>query len=238
MVAKREGKSCGDFLPPLQKATTWPTLDNQNHQYFGPAWGSFFCRRKSSIDSNSFGQSPSPNKPGTEKRLRAGLQRADGLNLHVFFFGFPPGYFALQILSAQVSTLNAWLGGMSWLLHHGPARKLGSRGVGVDGHHQPRTGIRDTDIHHVNEEVEFFFPPPWFRMTRFVDLEWFGHRNFAMDEPTASKENSPVISSLQSVCLTVKPMTSHAKCDIFHLKRSESILLWGQCEGGGSCGAF
>ena len=97
-MAKREGKSCGDFLPPLQKATTWPTLDKPS--IFWTRLGFLFLPKKSSIDSNSFGQSPSPNKPGTEQGCEPRLQRADGLNLHGDFLGFPPGYFSLQILSA------------------------------------------------------------------------------------------------------------------------------------------
>ena len=59
-----------------------------------------------------------------------------------------------------------------------------------DGHHPPQTGIRDTDIHHVNEEVEHFFSLGS-RMTRFF-WTWNGLDTvmLGMDEPTASKENS------------------------------------------------
>lgn len=116
---KRREKVVGIFSLPLKQATTWPTLDNQNHQYFGPAWGSFFCRRKSSLDSNSFGQSPSPTR--SEKGASREARRWVPCDMGIFWDSLD---ISRCLLSAQVSTLNAWLGGMSWLLHH-VARKLG-----------------------------------------------------------------------------------------------------------------
>ena len=100
----------------------------------------FFAEEKVPLIQTVLGKAQVRTSPEQNKGASWPSARADGLNRPGIFLGFPPGYFALQILSAQVSTLNAWLGGMSWLLHHGPARKLGARGI-RDGHQQPQTGI-------------------------------------------------------------------------------------------------
>ena len=99
---KGREKVVGIFSLPFKKPPLG--LPWTNHQYFGPAWGSFFCRRKSSIDSNSFGQSPSPNKPGTEQGCELAFSARRWVEPTWDFFGVSAWiFFAANSLSCRLA---------------------------------------------------------------------------------------------------------------------------------------